>query len=122
MMVITDIIDPCGTGINNCHKDARCIINYNNLSGSTCICGPGFTGNGTHCDGNFLFIFLFIFPFINVIIADIDECANNSHDCYDKKTHCVNVPGTYKCGCKEGYILDDKKGACHGTLLSFYYY
>ena len=44
-------------------------------------------------DGEFL-----ILPFC----IDIDECSELSHLCELSTTECVNTPGSYFCGCKEG--------------------
>ena len=48
-----------------------------------CICLVGFVGDGTHC-------------------ADIDECAEGSHDC-DPNADCINLEGSYACECTTGF-------------------
>ena len=41
-------INECNDGSDNCHHNATC----NNNDGSFyCTCNPGYTGNGTFCEG-----------------------------------------------------------------------
>ncbi|CAJ0578467.1 unnamed protein product, partial [Mesorhabditis spiculigera] len=34
---------------------------------------------------------------------DIDECAENRHDCDPSNSHCINYEGGFECRCMEGY-------------------
>ena len=47
------------------------------------------------------------------IVADIDECSTNSHDC-DSLATCINTNGSFKCDCNEGYPGDGK--SCSGKF------
>ena len=47
------------------------------------------------------------------ILADIDDCSDNSHDC-DPLATCINSNGSFKCDCKEGYYGDGK--SCSGKF------
>ena len=48
MVVVVDI-DECKEGLSVCHSEAECT----DIPGSyICTCRPGFTGNGTYCEGN----------------------------------------------------------------------
>ena len=47
-------------------------------------------------------------------VADIDECASDSHDCGDN-SQCTNVMGSFSCSCNNGYTGDGK--TCTGNLL-----
>ena len=63
--------------LNDCDPDALCT----NLIGSyDCECKEGFNGNGFNC-------------------TDIDECAQNIHNCHENAT-CHNAHGTYRPGFK----------------------
>ena len=43
-------IDECRNKTHNCHDNATCT----NLDGLfNCTCDPGYTGNGTYCEGNY---------------------------------------------------------------------
>jgi hypothetical protein len=41
--------------------------------------------------------------------ADIDECALGIDTCEQR---CVNVPGSYKCGCRRGSFLAPDNSSC----------
>ena len=42
-------IDECSDpSLNNCHSSAMCT---NIVGGFTCVCNPGFVGNGVKCTG-----------------------------------------------------------------------
>ena len=41
-------IDECADGSDNCHPNATCT---NEIGHFVCDCNPGFTGNGSHCEG-----------------------------------------------------------------------
>ena len=41
-------------------------------------------------------------------LVDIDECTNGQSQCVIQSTYCKNVPGSYKCLCRNGYEPDTK--------------
>ena len=47
--------------------------------------------------------------------VDIDECAAKTHKCVGANVYCKNLPGAYKCPCKEGYVGDMRRG-CKGNI------
>ena len=47
------------------------------------------------------------------LLLDIDECTEGVSGCNDY-ADCINLPGSYKCTCKEGFSGDGKK-SCIGT-------
>lgn len=49
-------------------------------------------------------------------VADIDECASDSHQCNPTQI-CINTEGGYTCSCTEGYWL--LEGQCLGKNLRF---
>ena len=44
-------------------------------------------------------------------LLDVDECASNNGGC---DQICINNPGSYQCGCNQGYISDGKR--CQGAI------
>lgn len=38
--------------------------------------------------------------------VDINECITGSHTCNNRSESCLNLPGTFKCVCKRGYIFN----------------
>ena len=40
---------------------------------------------------------------------DIDECGNNNGGCNHT---CVNIAGSYACGCDEGFLLNANNHSC----------
>ena len=62
---------------------------------------PGYTGE--FCEegnGSVLYCVLLL---LSYIIADIDECALDIHNCH-KNAMCINTPGSYTCMCNNGYM------------------
>ncbi len=71
--VCTDV-NECTNGTAQCSVNAICV----NTPGSyTCVCRPGYSGNGWMC-------------------TDIDECANGTDTCQPHQ-QCVNTPGGFEC-------------------------
>jgi hypothetical protein len=56
MMCVLIIADTngCAAGVNPCHANATCTDIVAPMTGATCVCRLGFTGNGTHCEGSTL--------------------------------------------------------------------
>ena len=46
-----------------------------------------------------------------VICADIRECELSTHSC----SHiCIDLPGSYRCECRDGYALQEDGNSCTG--------
>ncbi|CAI5995810.1 unnamed protein product [Closterium sp. NIES-64] len=61
---------------------------------TTCVCPPGFTGNGHHC-------------------KDINECAPSHPACKCPECKCRNTFGSYECSCVgEDMVYIDQLQAC----------
>lgn len=86
-----------GLGGHNCNLNAMCV----NENGSfACQCLPGFSGNGTDCNGTHSArIMQRLTLLINIL--DVDECAQ-AIVCH---THafCNNTVGSYNCACQPGF-------------------
>ncbi|GFY66053.1 epidermal growth factor-like protein 8 [Trichonephila inaurata madagascariensis] len=41
--------------------------------------------------------------------ADIDECAKREDNC---DHDCINTPGSFRCACKDGYVLQEDGKTC----------
>ena len=110
-------INECSLGTHNCHRSASCI---NNDGFYQCKCNSGYAGDGTNCDdideckskpcdinafcenneGSFECICdtgFFGDGFSEYFgCSDIDECAENTHDC-QSGFRCKNVVGRFIC-------------------------
>ena len=51
-------------------------------------------------------------------ILDINECATNNGGC---DHHCEDIPGSFRCSCRSGYVLAPDGATCAGALLFTYY-
>ena len=51
--------------------------------------------------------------YTSLMLLDIDECSNGSHDC-DVNANCTNTNGSHSCSCKEGYT--GKGESCQGKI------
>ena len=51
-----------------------------------------------------------------LICADLDECQIGSFTCHARAS-CVNIPGSYSCRCRPGYVGNGKT-ACAGKVCS----
>ena len=104
-------LDECKDKTHQCDVNANCT----NIPGSyNCTCRPGYTGNGSICNGiinypsrslhfsasTFSFLCNLIFKFL--LPPEIDECKDGSHDCHINAS-CTNIPGSYNCTCRPGY-------------------
>ncbi|XP_001641718.3 pro-epidermal growth factor isoform X2 [Nematostella vectensis] len=105
-----ELLDQCK---ETCHLNASCFVNNSYTTNTTCVCRPGFTGNGINC-------------------TDIDECASANSCSADQI--CVNTVGSYACACHAGFTgsrcadLDECKlepspcseyANCRNTIGSF---
>ena len=50
---------------------------------------------------------------VSLMLLDINECSNGSHDC-DVNANCTNTNGSHSCTCKEGYT--GKGESCQGKI------
>ncbi|KAK6010733.1 calcium binding EGF domain protein, partial [Ostertagia ostertagi] len=66
--------------------------------GSVCECEPNYRFNN-----------------VTQQCEDIDECAENRHNCDPASSTCVNTDGGFKCECYEGY--EGTGGVCVGKWL-----
>ncbi len=53
-----------------------------------------------------------------IIFIDINPCTLGSHNC---SQICINMPGSYMCGCKDGYSLMADEQSCLGIYLKLNY-
>lgn len=86
-------VDECLTPANNCKFACK------NLIGSfACICPEGYAQVGSdEC-------------------RDINECTENPNAC--QNGYCVNLPGTYKCDCYDGFKTSYDGKQCIGKYLT----
>ena len=47
------------------------------------------------------------------VLVDINECLLGIAKCNQR---CRNLPGSYSCGCKKGYLLAPDNITCKGKL------
>lgn len=40
---------------------------------------------------------------MELLFLDVDECEIGAHNC-DLHASCLNIPGSFRCSCKEGWI------------------
>ena len=57
--------------------------------------------------------FYYITSYTSLMLLDIDECSNGSHDC-DVNANCTNTNGSHSCTCKKGY--SGKGESCQGKI------
>ncbi|XP_057660272.1 uncharacterized protein LOC130896294 isoform X1 [Diorhabda carinulata] len=46
------------------------------------------------------------------ICIDVDECASKTHNCHRDSESCLNLPGSFRCICRWGYLKDKKTNQC----------
>ncbi|KRT84673.1 EGF-like domain containing protein, partial [Oryctes borbonicus] len=47
---------------------------------------------------------------IKPVCVDVDECLDNNGDC---QHNCINEPGSYRCSCREGFLLRGDNRTCY---------
>ena len=101
-------IDECMT--SPC--DHECI----NVPGAfSCECREGYAldEDGASCNGMFTtelkFHEFLITQFAITLPTDIDECLNSNGGC---DQNCLNLEGSYKCSCEEGFLLAGDNATC----------
>ena len=129
MLLLCADIDECLNATYPCDDNATCT----NIDGSyNCTCDPGFTGNGTVCEGNncpYNSLPCSVLVYVKsictdvqisfthalfILFADIDECEIGTYQC-DSNAECNNIPGGYNCTCKTGYFGNGTE--CKGNWL-----
>ncbi|PHJ20321.1 calcium binding egf domain-containing protein [Cystoisospora suis] len=82
---------------NPCVPLATCVPTVPIIGSATCICPPGYAGDGLASgDG----------------CVDINECATGENDCDPRTTVCIDLPGTYRCECKNGFLMAPNGRTC----------
>ena len=122
----------CEFGLDDCDVNATCI---DRDGGFDCQCITGYSGNGTHCDGKYIFqkfyyhlewlLLLLVFnmslkyiptvcvvgllqPMLKVYFfyfLDVNECDIGIDSCHMNAT-CINTVGSYDCKCDRGFSGD----------------
>ena len=54
-----------------------------------------------------------------IYFADIDECADGSAEC---EQICLNLEGSFRCACQNGFALNKDGRTCYGQYQSFSLY
>ena len=49
-----------------------------------------------------------------IVIVDIDECAVANGGC---EHNCINTEGSFYCGCREGFVLENDERQCGGNII-----
>jgi len=78
-------VDECEAGTDECDANADCT---NTVGGFTCVCKPGFAGDGRNC-------------------TDVDECEVGKNNC-DANADCTNTAGSFTCACRLGFSGNGK--------------
>ena len=55
----------------------------------------------------------YVLNFFTLLLLDIDECSNGSHDCHQNAT-CANTAGRFNCSCQLGFAGNGRQ--CHGII------
>ena len=53
-----------------------------------------------------------------ILLADVDECVEREAVC--SNGDCLNLIGSFRCVCRNGYRLSPRKDQCLGKLLILY--
>ena len=124
---MTSDIDECSADPSPCDSNADCT----NTDGSySCTCTPGYTGDGSTCQGRSISIYKSIIlkemwkirsvlDYFRVnccfvtLSPDIDECSAEASPC-DLNADCINTDGSYSCTCQPGFTGDG--ATCRGMF------
>ncbi|KAF5306531.1 hypothetical protein FQR65_LT18537 [Abscondita terminalis] len=49
------------------------------------------------------------------ICVDVDECFLGLHNCDPERESCVNLPGSFRCSCRWGFIRDSLSKICEAS-------
>ncbi|KEP64123.1 UNVERIFIED_CONTAM: calcium binding egf domain-containing protein [Hammondia hammondi] len=82
---------------NPCVPEAQCVPTVPVIGEAACICPPGYAGDGVAAGEG---------------CVDINECATGNNDCDTRTTVCVDLPGSYKCECKPGFLTAPNGRTC----------
>nr|GLL36876.1 wall-associated receptor kinase 2-like [Ipomoea trifida] len=74
-----------------CKANSHCVDSDTGKGGYMCRCDDGYEGN----------------PYISPGCTDVDECKDPKKNTCELE--CINIPGSFKCKCLEGYYSDDSK-------------
>lgn len=127
---------PLSTSVRVCLDVNECDLNPNiclhgdceNTKGSfICHCQLGYfvKKGSTGCTGTHGYFRTLsrLSSFLNVFLkhlplppTDVDECEIGAHNC-NMHAACINVPGSFKCRCRDGWIGDGIK--CIGQCSSY---
>eukprot|EP00118_Oscarella_pearsei_P019823 m.212910 g.212910 ORF g.212910 m.212910 type:complete len:524 (+) comp39780_c0_seq4:3132-4703(+) len=77
-------LDECDAGIDTCHENAIC---SNNDGSFSCLCQPGYIGDGHSCT--------------------LNKCLFGNHDCH-KNADCTATVDGFTCQCKSGFYGNGK--------------
>ena len=55
-----------------------------------------------------------LYTYVIFCCTDINECLLGSHNC---EQLCSNVPGSFNCSCRSGYILNNDGRTCRASEL-----
>ena len=105
--------DPYGKCANaECDHRAVCVPNYSNKRGYDCQCNVGWFGNGNLQSARNAIAYG---PNAPKGCKDVDECANNLHDCAIQGKFCMNTEGSYVCSStpNPGHPCTTGAHACH---------
>ncbi|XP_035681935.1 uncharacterized protein LOC118419592 [Branchiostoma floridae] len=124
LYAMSDDVDECADGTDNCHAQATCT----NTDGSfSCVCGSGYRGDGVTCtdvneclygtdnchaqatctntEGSFSCVCGSGYSGDGMACTDVDECADGTDNCHAQAT-CTNTEGSFSCVCGSGYSGD----------------
>lgn len=82
---------------NPCVPLATCVPTVPIIGSATCICPSGYVGDGLASGEG---------------CVDINECATGANDCDPRTTVCIDLPGSYRCECKNGFLMAPNGRTC----------
>lgn len=98
--------------INECASTHGCQqVCINTDGGFRCDCDSGFELdiNNSTCSGAVLLKIILLTLLIILLFTDINECTADIDGCSQV---CINMNGSFICGCNEGYTLNEDGRTC----------